>query len=90
MNLLSINRAFLVLQGLTLSATMVFATSVSAKEYRVESQLDYREVATKLAPGDTVILKDGVWNDFEIIFEGHGDYLNSLIQGYLQHSDIVL
>ena len=73
MNLLSINRAFLVLRGLTLSATMVFATGVLAKEYRVESQLHYREVATKLAPGDTVILKDGVWNDFEIIFEGHGE-----------------
>ena len=73
MNLLSINRAFLVLRGLTLSATMVFATGVLAKEYRVESQLHYREVATKLEPGDTVILKDGVWNDFEIIFEGHGE-----------------
>ena len=39
----------------------------------MESQLHYREVATKLEPGDTVILKDGVWNDFEIIFEGHGE-----------------
>ena len=50
-----------------------YATSALAKEYLVENQLDYREVATKLTPGDTIILKDGVWNDFEIVFEGYGE-----------------
>ena len=73
MNSLTINRVAPVLWGLTLSLTTVFTNSASAKEYRVNSQLDYREVLTQLAPGDTIILKDGTWNDFEIIFEGEGE-----------------
>ena len=62
----------LVLQGLALSLTMVLASGALATGYRVESQEEYRAVLTKLAPGDSVILKDGVWRDFEIIFEGNG------------------
>ena len=73
MNSLTINRVAPVLWGLTLSLTTVFTNSASAKEYLVNSQLDYREVLTQLAPGDTIILKDGIWNDFEIIFEGEGE-----------------
>ena len=71
MKLLTINR-MLVLQGLALSLTMVFASVALATEYRVESQEEYRAVLTTLAPGDSIILKDGVWRDFEIIFEGNG------------------
>ena len=72
MKLLSINQVLLALQGLALSLTMVFTSSALATEYRVESQEEYRAVLTKLAPGDSIILKDGVWRDFEIIFEGNG------------------
>ena len=62
----------LALQGLALSLTMGFTSAALATEYRVESQEEYRAVLTKLAPGDSIILKDGVWRDFEIIFEGNG------------------
>lgn len=72
MKLLSINRVLLALQGLALSLTMGFTSAALATEYRVESQEEYRAVLTKLAPGDSIILKDGVWRDFEIIFEGNG------------------
>ena len=51
---------------------MVFASGALATEYRVESQEEYRAVLPKLAPGDSMILKDGVWRDFEIVFEGNG------------------
>ena len=47
--------------------------NVWAEDHIVESQAQYRAVLTQLAPGDSIILKDGIWNDFEIIFEGHGE-----------------
>ena len=72
MKLLTINWLSLVLQRLALSLTMVFASGALATEYRVESQEEYRAVLPKLAPGDSMILKDGVWRDFEIVFEGNG------------------
>lgn len=43
-----------------------------ATEYRVDSQRAYLDIAGKLKPGDTVILKNGDWSDFEIQFEGQG------------------
>lgn len=72
MKLLTINCLSLVLQRLALFLTMVFASGALATEYRVESQEEYRAVLPKLAPGDSMILKDGVWRDFEIVFEGNG------------------
>ena len=47
--------------------------NVWAKEHLVESQEQYRALLTQLAPGDSIILRDGIWNDFEIIFEGRGE-----------------
>jgi poly(beta-D-mannuronate) lyase len=78
MKLLSINQVSPALQGFALLLTMVYASSAWAAEYRVESQEEYRSVLPKLAPGDSIILKDGVWRDFEIIFEGNGKPGNPL------------
>jgi poly(beta-D-mannuronate) lyase len=78
MKLLSINQVSPALQGFALLLTMVFASSAWAAEYRVESQEEYRSVLAKLEPGDSIILKDGVWRDFEIIFEGNGKPGNPL------------
>ena len=38
----------------------------------VGSQDEYRKVAQKLQPGDIIILADGEWRDFEIVFAGRG------------------
>jgi poly(beta-D-mannuronate) lyase len=72
MTLLSINRLLLVLKGLAFLLTTVFTSGVLATEYRVKNQEEYRAVLTQLVPGDSIILRDGVWRDFEIIFEGNG------------------
>ena len=61
-----------LLHGLTL-LSMGYLNNVWAEDYVVESQEQYRAVLTQLAPGDSIILRDGIWNDFEIIFEGHGE-----------------
>lgn len=49
-----------------------FATELAAKDYFVESQQMYQSVAPKLKAGDTVVLKNGTWTDFEIILSGQG------------------
>jgi poly(beta-D-mannuronate) lyase len=43
-----------------------------AAEYLVASQEEYRRVAADLHPGDTVLLKNGEWRDFEIVFSSRG------------------
>lgn len=47
-------------------------TQLTAKEYFVDSKQAYKNIAADLKAGDTVILKNGIWNDFEILFEGQG------------------
>jgi poly(beta-D-mannuronate) lyase len=49
-------------------------TSVQAfsKDWLVETQKAYKKTMPKLQPGDNVILANGTWNDFEIIFKGDG------------------
>ena len=72
MNFMNIYCRGWLLHGLTL-LSMGYLNNVWAEEYVVESQAQYRAVLTQLAPGDSIILRDGIWNDFEIIFEGHGE-----------------
>ena len=38
----------------------------------VRTQEAFREAAADLFPGDTVVLADGEWDDFEILLEGEG------------------
>lgn len=49
-----------------------FATELTAKEYLVESKEAYQQIASKLSSGDTVVLKNGTWTDFEILLKGQG------------------
>lgn len=46
--------------------------SLSAAEHLVSSQQEYRALLPGLSPGDTVVLANGTWEDFEILFEGQG------------------
>ena len=43
-----------------------------AKDWLVESPKAYEQAVSKLQPGDKVVLADGTWNDFEILFQGKG------------------
>ncbi|WP_421133761.1 polysaccharide lyase 6 family protein [Alteromonas sp. A079] len=46
--------------------------STDAADYVVSSQEQYKNVSSNLAPGDNIVLKSGVWQDFEIVLEGKG------------------
>jgi len=45
---------------------------LAAKTHLVRDVSEYEKAASNLAPGDTIVLKNGVWNDFEILLEGRG------------------
>ncbi|BFM08499.1 hypothetical protein GCM10025791_24530 [Halioxenophilus aromaticivorans] len=48
------------------------ASSAYAAEYLVKTPAEYQGLSSKLVAGDTVILSDGKWHDFEILLEGNG------------------
>ncbi len=58
--------------GLILVAAAL-ASSVSwSKEYRVDTQEEYAHASKLLKAGDQIVLSNGVWKDFEIVFTGVG------------------
>lgn len=56
--------------GLILAST--FAHQLSAATHLVGDRSSYEKAASNLTAGDTIILKNGVWKDFEILLEGQG------------------
>jgi poly(beta-D-mannuronate) lyase len=51
---------------------LCLSLELSAKEYFVESKQAFKQIQSDLVAGDTVTLKNGTWNDFEILFQGQG------------------
>lgn len=43
-----------------------------AADILVHSQNEYEEAVENAVPGDTILLADGTWDDFEIVFTGEG------------------
>ncbi|MCL4159901.1 UNVERIFIED_CONTAM: hypothetical protein GTU68_051592, partial [Idotea baltica] len=50
----------------------MFATGCSAKETLVSAQVEFESAVAEANAGDTIILANGVWEDFEILFSGQG------------------
>jgi poly(beta-D-mannuronate) lyase len=51
----------------------IFASGPAlAKDYLVVDQAAYRSAVKQAQPGDVILLKDGEWRDFQIVFEGAG------------------
>jgi poly(beta-D-mannuronate) lyase len=50
----------------------LFSVQAIAEDWLVDSPIAYTKVAPNLQPGDNVILADGTWNNFEILFKGEG------------------
>ena len=60
--------------GLTIAllVSLCLSCNLTAEEYFVENQQAYQNIAQRLQPGDTVTLKNGVWENFEILLSGQG------------------
>ncbi len=50
----------------------LISVAVHARETVVRSQAEYQETVKTLRAGDTVVLANGEWRDFEILFKGKG------------------
>jgi len=48
------------------------ASPTMAKDYLVDTQSEYEDAVEAVQPGDTVVLANGEWSDFEILFTGEG------------------
>ncbi|MGJ8679342.1 chondroitinase-B domain-containing protein [Paraglaciecola sp.] len=48
------------------------STNVVAKEHLVSNQNEYIKAVKQVSAGDTIVLADGVWKNFEIVFKGQG------------------
>lgn len=57
----------------------LFTQQVYATTYNVSSIGDYQATVNKLTPGDRIVLKNGVWRDFEILFEGKGTAVQPIV-----------
>lgn len=57
---------------LTCGQASIFCVQASAEEYLVSNQREYSETIKTLNAGDTVVLANGEWRDFEILFQGKG------------------
>lgn len=49
-----------------------FSNFAHAKDYLVKTQEQYTKVSDSLQAGDNIVLANGVWSDFEIVFHGQG------------------
>ena len=59
---------------LVLAALATFAAgSASAAETLVRNQEEYRDAVRRAQPGDVIMLANGTWRDFEILFTGNGE-----------------
>jgi poly(beta-D-mannuronate) lyase len=72
--------ALLLVCAAQASPSLAIKTSAHPKDsaadsktvHLVRSQEEYRNVTEKLQPGDIVVLANGEWRDFEIVFAGKG------------------
>ncbi|MCC2605165.1 polysaccharide lyase 6 family protein [Planctobacterium marinum] len=53
-------------------ALLLMASPLSAKEYFIDTQQAFKEISTGLQPGDVIVLKNGTWQDFEILLHANG------------------
>ncbi|MEL6378465.1 MAG: polysaccharide lyase 6 family protein [Pseudomonadota bacterium] len=60
------------MRGILIVAGFGICFSAAAETYRVNDQTAYRKAVKGLQPGDEVVLANGVWRDFEIVFKANG------------------
>ncbi|MXW69687.1 MAG: TonB-dependent receptor, partial [Acidimicrobiia bacterium] len=58
----------------TLAAlTFILGQTGLAETLLVGTQEEYENAVDALEPGDTIVLENGEWRDFEILFTGRGE-----------------
>ena len=50
----------------------IYSCHLTAATHLVDNIEAYEKALAEITAGDTIVLKNGVWNDFEMLFEGQG------------------
>lgn len=58
--------------ALLISVGLLACGNVSAGQILVRNQGEFQQAVAQVTPGDTVVLANGVWEDFEILLVGRG------------------
>lgn len=66
------------LAGVTFAAVFLGISPALSEVYLVKDQDAYKETIRRLEPGDKLVLANGVWRDFEIVFKGYGEKGNPI------------
>ncbi len=61
-----------ILRSINILLTLLVSSGSIAETYLVSTQNEFNHTVEKLVPGDAVVLKNGEWRDFEILFTGKG------------------
>ncbi len=67
-----------VLASLLLGVSCQGQGEENTTRYLVENQAEYADIVKNVKPGDTIVLADGNWEDFEILFKGEGEVDNPI------------
>ncbi|MCY4157548.1 MAG: polysaccharide lyase 6 family protein [Gammaproteobacteria bacterium] len=59
--------------GISSAPALFAAGRASASETLVTNQEEYRAAVERASPGDTIVLSNGIWRDFEILLAGNGE-----------------
>jgi poly(beta-D-mannuronate) lyase len=60
------------MKQLFLILACLISCAAPASETVVKSEAEYRDAVKTLRPGDTIVLANGEWRDFEVLFTGEG------------------
>jgi len=67
---------------LLIGALLILSSLLSVNAYsattRVSSQSEYKNAVNSLKPGDTIVLANGEWSNFKILFMGFGEQDNPI------------
>jgi poly(beta-D-mannuronate) lyase len=73
------NKTLQYIKVITVSVfALLLSTQVIAKDWVVDTPKAYKDVLEKLKAGDSIILSNGTWNNFEILFKGEGTKKNPI------------
>lgn len=85
-----IKKQQIVTMIVVLIVAMMLSTHAMAKDWLVDSPKAYDEALSQVEPGDSVILKNGIWNDFEILFKGYGETDNPITLRAQTKGEVIL
>lgn len=68
----SFSRPMFLIKVLLIICSFLSTSLVYAKDILVANKAEFQNAVKQLKPGDTLVMANGVWKDFEIVFEGKG------------------